>query len=60
MKNFIEEIDKCLKIQNSNIIMPVKNLIFILDYLDLLNKKYKQKNLKIIIISDTFESLTGY
>lgn len=60
IKKLFESITSFSNEKNNNILLPVRNMLFFLDFIDILYNRFKEKPLKFFIISESLESLIGY
>lgn len=59
-KKLVDVFTQQLIENNHNIIMPVRNMLFILDILDILYNRFAQKNANFFIISQSLDPLISY
>ena len=59
-KKLFDVLTTLLNDRDMNIMMPVRNMIFILDILDILLNRFREKNVTFFIISESLEPLIKY
>ena len=59
-KKLFDTLSTLLNDREMNVMMPVRNMVFILDILDILLNRFKEKNVTFFIISESLEPLINY
>lgn len=59
-KKLLDVLTNLLNDKNMNVVMPVRNMVFILDILDILVSRFRDKNVTFFIISESLEPLINY